>query len=430
MEVMKRPDALIKTTGSVLRIAEEGIRTRTQAMEKALTAASSQEENEQAAGMHRKHAGVHPRFQGTSYDQLQWSNRMREGAKDKNKQWNGRMKETGQGRPGMVDKSSAAKAGRVKDRQAAEAAGHIAASEGKKAVKGAASVKRAANVTGTAAAGAATAGAAIGAAAAAEAAKKTARRRAAQIRHVVEQAVSRNRQIPGQEGTVGCIDLLGRKQKRASRESGSVLVSSRLFLIGIAAFCALLLLASLPMVILAGQKQEETQPAEGRKIVETARQEVLGLNIGGTKYKLWYGMDDNWCAMFVSWCAEQCGYLDAGIMPKTASVSNLKAWYAGKGLYKTKESGYLPQPGDIVIFGNGKSHTGIVVACDPDAGIVTTIEGNAGKSSTEPYHMGSCVKEKRYPLSYRYIVGYGTPQYPKEETGETDAGAEESMDVL
>jgi len=49
--------------------------------------------------------------------------------------------------------------------------------------------------------------------------------------------------------------------------------------------------------------------------------------VGGYRYKNWYGMDDNWCAMFVSYCADQCGFIEAGIMPKTASVAAMKQWY-------------------------------------------------------------------------------------------------------
>lgn len=164
----------------------------------------------------------------------------------------------------------------------------------------------------------------------------------------------------------------------------------------------------------------EDDTNEGLKIVAVALQEVEDSdnNIGGGKYKQWYGMNDNWCAMFVSWCADQCGYIEEGIMPRTASVAAMKKWYMDKNLYHTQESGYEPKPGDIIIFGNGKSHTGIVIAYDEDAKELTTIEGNTGTSHTDPYHKGSRVKRKSYPLNYAYIAGYGTPEYPAEEDTE------------
>ena len=71
-------------------------------------------------------------------------------------------------------------------------------------------------------------------------------------------------------------------------------------------------------------------------------------NIGGVKYKNWYGLDDNWCGMFVAYCADQCGYISSGIIVKSASVSESKAWYEARDEFQTKESGYIPMPGDII----------------------------------------------------------------------------------
>lgn len=44
-------------------------------------------------------------------------------------------------------------------------------------------------------------------------------------------------------------------------------------------------------------------------------------NVGGQPYWSWYGFNSRveWCACFVSWCANECGYLDAGVIPKTAA---------------------------------------------------------------------------------------------------------------
>lgn len=153
----------------------------------------------------------------------------------------------------------------------------------------------------------------------------------------------------------------------------------------------------------------------GRAIVEVAKQEleISDANIGGYKYKSWYGMDADWCVMFVDWCAEQCGYLEQGILPKIASVRGMKAWLEEKGEYQTKESSYKPKEGDLVIFLNGMSHIGIVESYDADADIITTIEGNSGSSLASPYHKGSRVTENKYPRTSKSISGYGTPSYPE-----------------
>ena len=53
-------------------------------------------------------------------------------------------------------------------------------------------------------------------------------------------------------------------------------------------------------------------------IVEVALTQ-LG-NEGGQPYWSWYGFEGRveWCACFVSWCADQCGYIESGIIQKFA----------------------------------------------------------------------------------------------------------------
>jgi len=69
-------------------------------------------------------------------------------------------------------------------------------------------------------------------------------------------------------------------------------------------------------------------------------------NVGGQPYWSWYGFGSRveWCACFVSWCTNECGYLDAGVIPKTAgciSGSNcfipklVKQPTAGGGVFLT-----------------------------------------------------------------------------------------------
>lgn len=210
-----------------------------------------------------------------------------------------------------------------------------------------------------------------------------------------------------QEGAGGSEEAMGR--------------SGKWLLIFSAAFFILLILL-LPLLFLSGSGQ--TERTDGTEIVAVAREEleISDENVGGVKYKLWYGMDADWCAMFVSWCSDQCGYVEAGIMPKTASVSTMRSWYEQRDLFRIRESGYEPRAGDVVIFGNGMSHTGLVVEYDPDTKILTTIEGNTGSSGTTPYHKGSRVRMKRYPINYDHIIGYGTPEYPEPEEEEATEG--------
>lgn len=195
-----------------------------------------------------------------------------------------------------------------------------------------------------------------------------------------------------------------------------------------AIICITVMLTSLTVtmqaVVDASGGQGDNNGTVCTQIVEAAQNELNDADktVGGYRYKNWYGMDANWCAMFVSYCADKCGFIEKGIMPKTASVAASKQWYINNNLYHDAASGYVPKAGDIIIFGNGMSHTGIVTGYNPETKKLTTIEGNSGRSSTTPYHKGSHVKEHTYSITYSKIAGYGTPQYPQDDTAAGAAG--------
>ena len=91
-------------------------------------------------------------------------------------------------------------------------------------------------------------------------------------------------------------------------------------------------------------------------------------NTGGAPYWSWYGFDSRveWCACFVSWCANECGYIDAGVIPKFAACASQGVpWFKERGLWQ--DNSYEPRPGDIIFFDwddggqDGSSdHVGIV----------------------------------------------------------------------
>jgi len=126
-------------------------------------------------------------------------------------------------------------------------------------------------------------------------------------------------------------------------------------------------------------------------------------NVGGAPYWSWFGFDSRveWCACFVSWCAEQCGYLDAGIIPKFSLCSDGVTWFQSAGQWQ--DASYTPNPGDIIFFdwgGDGScDHVGMVEYAEN--GVVHTIEGNSGDSC----------RRQSYPIGSSVIVGYGTPIY-------------------
>lgn len=130
-------------------------------------------------------------------------------------------------------------------------------------------------------------------------------------------------------------------------------------------------------------------------------------NVGGEPYWSWYGFGSRveWCACFVSWCADQCGYIETGICPKYAGCVNGVQWFRDRGQWA--DNSIEPSPGMIIFFDwdnpNGSSgpqdgesdHTGIVERVEN--GIVYTVEGNSGDSC----------RENHYPVGYYEILGYG-----------------------
>ena len=132
------------------------------------------------------------------------------------------------------------------------------------------------------------------------------------------------------------------------------------------------------------------------------------------KYGVWYGMNNQpWCAMFVSWCADQVGALGnnnkSGIIPRTAWVPDYLTYYSSKGLYKAKGS-YTPKGGDIIIYGSN-SHVGLVESCAN--GKVITIEGNTSANGNSSN--GDGVYRRTRSLTDSWIKGYCVPEYEEEE---------------
>lgn len=141
-----------------------------------------------------------------------------------------------------------------------------------------------------------------------------------------------------------------------------------------------------------------------QRLINVALGEIGNNESDGThmKYENYTGLssEDPWCAAFVSWCANEAGFIDSGIIPKYTSCSVGVAWFEEKDAFHLEGSGYTPKPGDIVFFGpGGGSHTGIVESVDAD--YIHTIEGNTSDS----------VAKKDRPRSTGYVYGYGTPAY-------------------
>ncbi|WP_280318555.1 CHAP domain-containing protein [Nocardia wallacei] len=112
--------------------------------------------------------------------------------------------------------------------------------------------------------------------------------------------------------------------------------------------------------IIAVARAEYAHPGDGRKYAE--------------------GVEEAWCADFVSWVLREAGMPLAN--PNSGSwripgVYTLQEYYESEQRFAAADSGYQPRPGDVVLYDSSSpfgQHTNIVLAAD--AATLTTIGGN------------------------------------------------------
>lgn len=135
-------------------------------------------------------------------------------------------------------------------------------------------------------------------------------------------------------------------------------------------------------------------------------------NEGGDKFWKWYGFKEHvhWCACYVSWCANECGYIDKGIIPKFSVCTDGITWFKEKNEWHDRGESYYPIVGDIIFFDwydeNGNQdgtsdHVGIVTRTDITNRNIYTIEGNTSNKCAE----------RMYSFDDVQVMGYGTPKY-------------------
>ena len=127
-------------------------------------------------------------------------------------------------------------------------------------------------------------------------------------------------------------------------------------------------------------------------------------NVGGEPYWSWYGYRSHvdWCACFVSWCANECGYIDDGSFPKFSSCRVGIDWFKSHNLWM--EPDVEPLPGMIIFFDWDKDGIGQDGAAD-HVGIVEKVEN--GHIYTIEGNSGDTCRECTYPIGWYEIFGYG-----------------------
>lgn len=139
------------------------------------------------------------------------------------------------------------------------------------------------------------------------------------------------------------------------------------------------------------------------KIIEIAQNEVgyREYSDNHTKYGEWFGVQDEWCNIFVSWACNQAE-ISTDIVPKQSYVPTTYNWFKNKKLFKARGT-YTPLKGDIVLFDYNKNgtpdHIGFVENVANNK--LITIEGNKSKQ----------VMRCTYDLNNTSIYGYCVPNY-------------------
>ncbi len=159
-----------------------------------------------------------------------------------------------------------------------------------------------------------------------------------------------------------------------------------------------------------GDENFDTSQIPNSEIILVAKAQIG--NEGGDKFWKWYGFTEHvhWCACYVSWCANECGYIDKGIIPKFSGCVNGIQWFKERNLWQDRGESYYPIIGDIIFFDwydeNGNQdgvsdHVGIVTRTDITNRTIYTIEGNTSNKCAE----------RMYSFDDVQVMGYGTPKY-------------------
>lgn len=159
-----------------------------------------------------------------------------------------------------------------------------------------------------------------------------------------------------------------------------------------------------------GDADYDSSQIPNSQIVLVAKAQIG--NEGGDKFWKWYGFENHveWCACFVSWCANECDYIDKGIIPKFSVCTDGINWFKERNQWNDRGDSYYPIVGDIIFFDwydeNGNQdgicdHVGIVTRIDITNRNIYTIEGNTSNKCAE----------RMYSLDNRQVMGYGSPKY-------------------
>lgn len=171
------------------------------------------------------------------------------------------------------------------------------------------------------------------------------------------------------------------------------------------------------------------------RVLELARGEIGATS--GEKYLRYFNQVNTegivlpfnaaWCAAWVTWVMRHAG-VPVDSVPNYKGCATASDWFQRRGRFRSRKSGYVPKPGDIIMYewdpqnegtayDDGDDHTGIVERVEN--GRVYTIEGNNG---------GQCRRDW-WGLTNACISGYCVPLYNIDKEEENDMTEQQAFDI-
>ena len=147
-------------------------------------------------------------------------------------------------------------------------------------------------------------------------------------------------------------------------------------------------------------------------------------------YDDWFGCsyDTQWCAVFVSYCAYRCGYIDDDIMCRSASCLEIMNFHKARDEYYDssmwRDGLFTPQPGDLVFYKTGTSISHIGIVTKVTMGIQIEVvsgnsySGNLVGNTPQTRYVAQCSRFMSDTIpqeNSRYICGFARPDYPVTE---------------
>jgi hypothetical protein len=128
-------------------------------------------------------------------------------------------------------------------------------------------------------------------------------------------------------------------------------------------------------------------------------------------------LDEQWCADFAAWVWEQAGALVTYQFVRgdiDASAASFYEWGLSHGTWHAAGSGYVPQPGDVAVYGLDPttlvaSHVAIVVGYRHGERGPDVVNGDGDRTGFSVVELGTDQYKADAPGSAAYLSGYTSP---------------------